>query len=83
VASRCRVGLAPAASLRGPPVFGCQAAVSAWLGLPPVAMAGSHRWPVPMMACMWRSSAAASAARACPVETLLCSRLVGWVHRAV
>ena len=38
------------------------------VALPPAVIAGSHRWPVVMTAWSWRSSAAASAACACPVD---------------
>ena len=60
-ASRCRVGLTPAASLRRPSVIRYQAAFRVWSGWPPAAMAGSQRWPVVMTAGRWRSNAAASA----------------------
>ena len=71
-------GARPGRQLDGPPVLRFQAAIRAGPGLPPVAMAGSHRWPVVMTACRWRSSAAASAACAWPAVSLLCSRLVRW-----
>jgi hypothetical protein len=48
----------------------------------PEAIAGSHGTRRVTTTCSWRSSAAASAAWACPVLSRLTSRVVRWVSRA-
>ena len=75
-------GARPGRQLEEGRLLGCQAAFSVWSGLPRAAIAGSQRWPVVMTACRWRSSAAASAAWACPVDSLLWSRPVRCANRA-
>jgi hypothetical protein len=72
VVPQCRVGLAPAASLRA----AAQAAGSITSHLPPAAIAASHFWPVVTTAYSWRNKAAAMAAWACPRLSLFSVRLV-------
>jgi hypothetical protein len=78
VVPQCRVGLAPAASLKA------AAQAAGWITsrLPPAAIAASHLWPVVTTANSWRSNAAAMAAWACPRLSLFWSRLVKWVNLA-
>jgi hypothetical protein len=76
---RCRVGLAPAASLRA------AAQAAGWITsrLQPAAIATSHLWPVDTTAYSWRSNAAAMAAWAWPRLGLFSVRLDKCVNLAV
>jgi hypothetical protein len=78
VVPRCRVSLAPAASLKAD----AQAAGSITSHLPPAAVAASHFWRVVTTACSWRSNEAAMAAWACPRLSLFSLLLARWVDLA-